>query len=62
MDVKGTGILERGDKFTLCEGKHTHEFEWLEFDRLEREYFYPVFLKKMIEELPESFTLLTERE
>ena len=62
MDVNGTGILERGDKFTLYEGKHMHEFEWLEFSRLENEYFYPLFLKKRILELPESFTLITERE
>ncbi len=48
-------------------------FEWLDFERLKDEYFYPlflkkeifnlpVFLKKEIFNLPESFTIRTEHE
>lgn len=37
-------------------------FEWLELDRLKDEYFYPIFLKKEIFNLPETFTLCTEME
>lgn len=37
-------------------------FEWLSFDRLESEYFYPLFLKKEIFHLPDTFTIRTERE
>lgn len=62
MDVSGAGLEEKGERFTLFEGAHTHDFEWLEFTRLETEYFYPVFLKKSIFELPKEFTLITERE
>ncbi|MBO4562813.1 MAG: NUDIX domain-containing protein [Clostridia bacterium] len=62
MDISGTDIASRGDKFTLFEGRHTHEFEWLPFERLREEYFYPVFLKEKIFDLPETFTLMTERE
>lgn len=62
MDVSGTGLLEKGEKFSLQERHHTHEFEWLTFDRLEGEYFYPVFLKQEIFHLPEVFTLRTEWE
>lgn len=62
VDVADTGLLARGDKFTLKEGCHTHAFEWLEFDRLENEYFYPLFLKKEIFHLPNAFTLRTEFE
>lgn len=62
MDVSKTDLLKRGDRFTLREREHTHDFEWLEFARLRGEYFYPVFLKEKIFELPETFTLIEERE
>ena len=62
MDVSKTGLLERGDRFALREGRHTHVFEWLPFERLAEEYFYPVFLKTEIFRLPEHFTIRTETE
>ena len=62
MDISETNLLERGNSFTLTEGKHTHTFEWLEFDRLKTEYFYPIFLKKEIYNLPNEFTICTELE
>lgn len=62
LDVSDTGLLEKGEKFTLHERQHTHEFEWLDFERLKDEYFYPVFLKTEIANLPENFTLRTEFE
>lgn len=62
MDVSHTDLLERGSKFTLYEDRHTHDFEWLSFDRLKHEYFYPVFLKEKIFDLPEQFTIQTETE
>ena len=60
VDISETTLLERGNVFTLTEGKHIHTFEWLEFDRLKDEYFYPLFLKKAIYDLPDEFTLRTE--
>ena len=62
VDISETTLLERGNVFTLIEGKHIHTFEWLEFDRLKDEYFYPLFLKKAIYDLPDEFTLRTELE
>ncbi len=62
MDLSNTDLSERGGSFTLTEGKHTHTFEWLAFDRLKDEYFYPIFLKTQIFELPKEFTLRTESE
>ena len=62
MDVSETKLSENGDKFTRMEDNQTHIFEWLEFDRLKDEYFYPIFLKKEIFNLPETFTLRTEME
>ena len=62
MDISETGLQDRGNRFTLCEGKHTHDFEWLAFERLKDEYFYPVFLKTEIFDLPEQFTLRAEYE
>lgn len=34
MDISKTGLLNKGKKFTLIEGVHIHEFEWLSFDSL----------------------------
>ena len=62
MDISDTDLLSRGRQFSLKEGEHTHVFEWLEFDRLKDEYFYPIFLKKSIFDLPETFTIRTEFE
>ena len=62
MNVSETDLLERGERFTLHEGQHIHDFEWLPFERLQREYFYPIFLKTAIFDLPEHLTIQTERE
>ena len=62
IDISNTDLLERGNSFTLTEGKHTHTFEWLAFDSLKDEYFYPIFLKKQIFDLPRAFTIRTEWE
>jgi len=62
MDIEDTNLLERGEIFASDEGQRTHTFEWLEFDRLKDEYFYPLFLKKDIFNLPDEFTIRTEYE
>lgn len=62
MDPAGTGLLARGNTFIRTEGNHVHTFEWLAFDRLKEEYFYPIFLKKEIFTLPKELTLRTEVE
>ena len=62
MDSSNTDLSEKGGRFTLTEGKHIHTFEWLEFDRLKDEYFYPNFLKNQIFDLPKTFTIRTELE
>lgn len=62
MDITDTDLQENGNSFILTEGKHVHTFEWLEFDRLKDEYFYPIFLKREIFNLPDEFTIRTELE
>ena len=62
MDITETDIFSRGNTFTTEEGNRTHTFEWLEFDRLKDEYFYPLFLKEDIYNLPNVFTIRTESE
>lgn len=62
VDVSDTGLLSRGEKFTLPEGGRRLDFEWLPFERLKDEYFYPGFLKEAIFDLPAEFTLRTEWE
>lgn len=62
MDITETDLLTRGSVFTSKEGHRTHTFEWLEFERLKSEYFYPLFLKNDIFNLPDEFTIRTETE
>ena len=62
MDISGTDLLTRGACFTATEGHRTHTFQWLEFDRLKEEYFYPLFLKTAIFDLPTEFIIRTEVE
>ena len=62
MNISETGLLEKGERFTLYEGPHKHDFEWLPFERLKDEYFYPAFLKTSIFSLPEQFTIRAEYE
>lgn len=58
LDVSKTNLLAQGEKFIRKERNHTHEFEWLKLERLQSEYFYPVFLKEKIFKLPAHLELL----
>ena len=60
IDASKTDLLERGEKFTRSEGKHTLTFEWLKFDELKDKYLYPEFIKKEIFNLPKHLTLTVE--
>lgn len=62
MDISHTDLLKKGERFTLTEGRHIHDFQWLPFERLKDEYFYPLFLKTDIYCLPEQFMIRTEIE
>jgi ADP-ribose pyrophosphatase YjhB (NUDIX family) len=60
IDISNTDLLAKGERFITDEGRYTHTFEWLEFNRLKEEYFYPLFLKEDIFNLPDTFTIRTE--
>lgn len=62
LNISSSDLHEIGDKFIVRENKHINKFEWLDFNRLKGEYFYPLFLKDKIFDLPEYFTLMTEYE
>jgi len=62
LNASGTDLPARGDRFRGSEQHHVHDFEWLPFDRLKDEYFYPLFLKTEIFRLPERLTLRTDYE
>ena len=62
MDVSDTDLTVKGDSFILREKDQVHVFEWLAFERLRDEYFYPVFLKKELFHLPDDFTIREEYE
>ena len=61
LDISNTGLLSSGDSFCLTEGERC-SFEWLSFERLKDEYFYPAYLKEAIYNLPETFTLRADLE
>ncbi len=62
MDIPYGDLPTRENHFSLREGDCTHYFEWLNFTRLQDEYFYPLFLKEDIFRLPKNFTLRIEYE
>ena len=62
MDISQTDLTKRGDRLTILEGHRPRTFEWLPFERLADEYFYPIFLKTAVFDLPEQFTIRTEYE
>ena len=62
LDITKTDLLSRSERFHSREGRHTHIFEWLPFERLKDEYLYPLFIKEAIYHLPDTLTLRTERE
>lgn len=62
IDISNTAIALKGNKFILYDEHHTLEFEWLEFNRLKNEYFYPEFLKESIFHLPSELVLMVEYE
>ena len=61
-DITDTDLLSRGKNFTTNEDDRIHTFEWLGFAQLKDEYFYPLFLKKDIFNIPDVFTVRTETE
>ena len=63
VDVSKTGLLERGDEFTLTEGgRHRHVFSWMPFAEVETAYLYPTFLRGRINRLPTATEHLVEVE
>ena len=62
INISNTDLLSRGESFKLIEKSKTLSFEWLPFKNLKNEYFYPLFIKDEIFNMPKSFTLRTEIE
>ena len=62
LDISDADLLSRGEGFLGIEQHHSHRFTWLSFDEVEREYLYPLFIKKKIRDLPQSLEINTEFE
>lgn len=60
VDISKTDIFSRGNFFYGIETKKNQKFEWLTFERVKNEYFYPLFIKEKIDNLPETFEMITE--
>ncbi|MBR4800549.1 MAG: NUDIX domain-containing protein [Clostridia bacterium] len=61
VDVSDT-YLPSKQKFRGLETRHHEVFEWLDCDTLEEQYFYPLFIKKRINDLPKELEIHTEYE
>ena len=62
IDISGTDLLAKGDRFTMVESDRPHYYQWIPLSRLKEEYLYPLFIKEKIFDLPEHLTVLTEFE
>ena len=61
VDVSGTGLLDRGERFVTTEGgAHRFVFSWLPFQQLRDCCLYPEFIKEEIFHLPGTLTLNIE--
>ena len=60
VDVSGTDLMERGEEFSTREDGQVNTFRWVEFEKLEGMYLYPLFIKRAIFDLPESLQMITE--
>lgn len=50
------------DEFSIKEGKHTLQFEWLEFKEIKDKYLYPEFIKSEVFEIPHSLKMIIEKD
>lgn len=64
VDVSETGLLSLGDTFSRRDDNNgrINAFEWLPFGRVKSEYLYPLFIKREIDRLPDTLTLITNYE
>lgn len=60
VDISNTDILSRGDVFYGVETAKNQKFEWLTFEKVKKEYLYPLFIKEKIDKLPETLEIITE--
>ena len=60
VDVTETDIMSRGESFIGVETVKNQRFEWLDFDRVKKEYLYPNFIKENIDKLPKTFVIINE--
>ena len=63
IDVSDTDLLSRENNFVLTENKtHQHIFSWIPFCELNKNHFYPKFIKKRIFNLPTNLEINAELE
>lgn len=60
VDISKTDIMSRGESFYGVETVKNQRFEWIDFDRVKKEYLYPNFIKENIDKLPETFVIINE--
>jgi len=60
VDVSKTNVFSRGDSFDGVETVKKQKFEWLSFEKVKKEYVYPLFIKEKIDSLPETFEMIVE--
>ena len=62
IDIKDTNLIKKEKPYTIKEGKHTFRLRWVKKKELKNQYFYPVFLKEKIMNIPENLEMNIEKE
>ena len=60
LDATGSDLLSRGDSFDREDEGVLHHFSWVPIAELEEMTFYPLFLKKAMQSLPDTPVFVTE--
>ncbi|WBW96953.1 NUDIX hydrolase [Oceanirhabdus sp. W0125-5] len=62
MDHEGRSDIYDNEVFKTVEENREYEFKWVSTERLKDEEFYPLFIKKRINDLPSTIERIVDRE
>lgn len=62
VDAEDTPLILHNNSFVTRKSKHNEVFYWLDIHSLKEEYMYPLFIKEKINDLPDKFEMLADKE
>jgi ADP-ribose pyrophosphatase YjhB (NUDIX family) len=61
VEVDRQQLSGQSDQFVCYEGEKIHRFRWIPLESVDQLKLYPRFIRKEIQNLPDTLTLITER-